>query len=820
MTKPQLSQHFPALDGLRGVATFAVLAYHQEFGWAKGGYLGVSVFFTLSGYLITSLLLVEISQSGTVRYGAFAARRARRLLPAAFVGVALAVVFGLSVATDSQQRHLAGDVWAALTYMSNWRYIIQDIGYGDIFGAPSPLIHFWSLAIEGQFYVIFPALIWAVTKLTTRRIASITILVVSLWLISMAATLGLAGATDDRIYFGTDTRATELLSGSILALLYRHFYLQRSLSPAIKGVLAQVSRVAGVVAAGFLTYLVMATALESRWLYRGGLVAVGATSAVLVWSLLGTGMLARAMAWWPLRWLGLRSYGLYLYHWPVFLWLSPLRVGLEGWPLFMLRLSLSVLLADLSFRFVERPLRQVPFTTWWQRSIIPMPMALLGVGAVLVTQAAPAPLLRFDESTPVVPVATAGPPTMAIWGGELAAQLSTQLSEQPDSDKTLEIRNLSDRSCSANARSSCLGVAWRWLQGSRGAENLVILIGPNDPFGQDIEYLGAMRAWLPPSVKVTWVTHPPTLESPEATEAVLVPPTSMLELDYHRAQIAALAQHFDDQIVDLARQLEPPPEGYPPERVMKAYPLHDAALIEGLDAVAKQLSTGIRTQVGTWRIMIVGDSIAQSLGWGFTEWAEESSRAAVWNVARPGCALIREGELRDRGEMPEGCVRWATDFAAYVRDFAPDLVVVHAGPWDSKRRRFAGRNDYVTPDDPYYLDLMRRDYAEAVEVLTAGGAPILWFNMPCVHPREVAEQAVFQPERRAPQRLVLTELATQFPSLTLYDLDALVCPGGVYLDEFGDVADPRPDGVHFSPQGARWIVDTILPEIEELLSKN
>lgn len=821
MKKPQLRKHYPALDGLRALAVFSVLAYHQNFGWAQGGYLGVSVFFTLSGYLITSLILVERDQSGGLNYGAFTARRAKRLVPATVAGVAVACIFGAIVAEPHQQRHLGGDVGAALSYLSNWRYIVQDIGYGDIFGAPSPLVHFWSLAIEAQFYVVFPLVMLIAMKWARGRFWPVPALIVGLWLASIASSLVLQNATIDRIYFGTDTRSSELLSGSILALVYRQITLKRQagITPTHRA-LNRSRAIWGVAALAVLTYLVVNTPLESPWLYRGGFTIISGVSAVVIWSLLAETWLATAVGWRPFRWIGLRSYGLYVYHWPLFLWLSPGRVGLDGWFLFILRVTLSVILADISFRYLETPLRRMSWDKPWQIRLTPVPFGVLGVAAVVITLTAPPPVLHFDESDPVLPEVVVDQNIIAVWGGALASELASSVTATVAERSEVEILNLSQAHCDSFAEPSCAQVAWRWLRGARAVSSVIVLVGPDDPFGQSPDQLSFLRALLDDTVQVTWITHPPVLSPDEYADAVTLPVDAVSALDYQSDTIEVLATRFGDRLIDMSRLVEPPPQGYPPERVVMAYLPGDPALSTAVQSVAREVVEGVRASAATWRIMVVGDSIAQSLGWGFSNWAEKSGRAFVWNVARPGCALIRDGELRDRGEMPEGCRSWANDFPQYVNDFSPDLVVVHAGPWDSKRRRFTGRNEFVEPDDAQYMDLMREDYALVTELLSSGGAPVLWLNMPCVHPREVAEQAVFNPERRVPQRQVLDELVDQLPELYLYDLDALVCPAGNYQDQLGDVADSRPDGVHFSPAGAEWVVEQLLPTIEDLINPN
>jgi peptidoglycan/LPS O-acetylase OafA/YrhL/lysophospholipase L1-like esterase len=344
--------HLPALDGLRGVAVAVVLLYHAGFDWMIGGYLGVSTFFTLSGFLITSLLANERERTGRIDLVAFWERRARRILPAALITLLGVAAFGALVADDSQRRFLRGDGLAALGWVVNWWFVLSRREYMDQFASPSPVLHFWSLAIEEQFYVVAPLVVGATFAWSrgSRRAPAIVLAglgFASAWWLARLAT---TDATTARLYFGTDTRAAEFLAGAVLALTGARQPMRAGWRHLVDAL--------GVVGLGVNAYCWTHLPQGSMWLYQGGLPAYTlATVAVLAAARLPGGAVRALFSVAPLRWLGRISYGTYLYHFPVFLWLTPDRTGLDGMPLLAIRLGVSLGLAELSYRVVEWPIR-------------------------------------------------------------------------------------------------------------------------------------------------------------------------------------------------------------------------------------------------------------------------------------------------------------------------------------------------------------------------------------------------------------------------------------------------------------------------------
>ncbi|GAA4388551.1 acyltransferase family protein [Ornithinibacter aureus] len=387
----------PALDGLRAVAVIVVMLYHGGVSCAAGGFLGVDVFFVLSGFLITSLLVKEWRRTGRIDVIAFWVRRARRLLPAVLVVVFAVAVYGF-VAPQPQSR-LLGDALSTLGYVSNWWFMISGQSYFAQFVEPSALRHTWSLAIEEQFYILFPLLLVAMLgRLRLRAGAVRTVLLAgAIGSAALMAFLHDPLADPSRAYYGTDTRAQALLLGAALALSPSLLAPARPLYSRIGGRLVRLPTrsMVGVLALGGVLVLV-ATARElAPWMYRGGFFLAAVLSAVVIASVTAAprSALARGLSWAPMVAVGVLSYGLYLWHWPVFVVLNHERTGLDGAALLAVRFAVTGLLAYLSFVFVEEPIRtqrlQARFTrTQWRRAV---GATLAAVVAATVVASASAP---------------------------------------------------------------------------------------------------------------------------------------------------------------------------------------------------------------------------------------------------------------------------------------------------------------------------------------------------------------------------------------------------------------------------------------------
>ncbi len=346
----------PALDGIRALAIAAVVTYHGDIFWAPGGLLGVEVFFVLSGYLITSLLWSELLDTNRVAIGTFLKRRARRLFPALFVMLALvSTAFVLWV--PEEVGRIRGDVAAAATYTSNWYLVGTDHSYFSTFARPSPFAHLWSLAIEEQFYLLWPPVLFLMWKFARRRAKRVAAAIMAGAAGSVAALFLLyAGGDPSRVYYGTDTRAAGLLIGAALAVVWRPFAKPEQDRPRVPQWALDGATVASL---GFLVFAFMRFEDLSPFTYRPGLLLVAFATATLIGAAVHPdARIAKMLGAAPLRWLGKRSYSVYIWYFPVFVLTRPgvdydITIGTA----FAMRIAATLTLAELSYRFIEEPVR-------------------------------------------------------------------------------------------------------------------------------------------------------------------------------------------------------------------------------------------------------------------------------------------------------------------------------------------------------------------------------------------------------------------------------------------------------------------------------
>lgn len=350
-------RYITGLDGIRAIAVIMVLAYHLKLALFKSGFLGVTVFFVLSGYLITGILISEVEEEGTIDLKNFWLRRIRRLVPAV-MSMAVVIIFVSAVVNRIIFTKGCKDFLASVLGFNNWWQIFNKVSYFEAAGVPSPFTHCWSLAIETQFYLIYPLILLGIYKLAKSRgegrakrgllFAGVTLL---LALISVILMIVLFDPQQDasRVYYGTDTRAFSLLFGALLAILWDYRMVPRRLSASVNMVLGSVS---------FAVLLVMTIAINgsSNFWYRGGQFFGTILTVLMVYAVSGRKTwLSRFLSNPVLKWIGDRSYSIYLWHYPIILLISK---GIKAsWWITLIEIVLSVVLAELSYRFIETPIR-------------------------------------------------------------------------------------------------------------------------------------------------------------------------------------------------------------------------------------------------------------------------------------------------------------------------------------------------------------------------------------------------------------------------------------------------------------------------------
>jgi peptidoglycan/LPS O-acetylase OafA/YrhL len=397
-------RRIPALDGIRAVAVVSVLFFHAGVQWFGGGMLGVDMFFALSGFLITSLLVAEHRRTGTLRLGQFYGRRARRLLPALFIMLLIVAAYATWFAEPDTLASIRGDALSTLVYFSNWHFVLSDQSYFVHFGPPSPLLHTWSLAIEEQFYLVWPLVALVVLRRRGPRALALVAALGVAGSVALTWSLAAAGESTTRLYYGSDTRAQAVMVGAFLGALgpisgwvrRRPGWPERSLG---RGVITAL----GLLGAAGCVWGIHAVAGDNALLYHGGfaLMAVATGAVIVSVAALPRSVLARVLSLSPVTYVGRISYGLYLYHWPIFLMLDNAHTGLLGWQLLVVRLAATAAVSVASFHLVEQPVRQRRFLRNW-RAALAVPIGAVVV-VVALAAATEAPAVAATGKTLAVP---------------------------------------------------------------------------------------------------------------------------------------------------------------------------------------------------------------------------------------------------------------------------------------------------------------------------------------------------------------------------------------------------------------------------------
>jgi peptidoglycan/LPS O-acetylase OafA/YrhL len=436
--------YIPALDGIRGVAIVVIMGFHGGVFLTSGGFYSLDTFFALSGFLITSLLITEWQQTARIRLGLFWSRRARRLLPGLLVMVLGVVLLNAVLLPAGTYPTLRADSLSSLFYFANWHFIADGSNYFNQTGPTPPLIHMWSLAVEEQFYLVWPLVVLGVFTLWRSRRVLLVVCVVGA--LASAAEMGALYSLADvnRVYYGTDTRAQSLLVGAALAVglslwadrRRRHGVVMPASAergPALGGDPAWVARTplgqwavtaVGLVGVAGSALLWTKVSYNELFAFRGGFLLAALATAAVLFSVVCAqrSVLARTLSVTPLRFIGRISYEMYLWHYPLFTYLDAARLGFGGLALFGVRVAVTVAVATASYYLVGRPIRRGALRSGWVLRVATP--AAVAVTAIAVVVATAVPSVAVKPPAPTVAAGTghqSGPPVKVLVVGDSTA---------------------------------------------------------------------------------------------------------------------------------------------------------------------------------------------------------------------------------------------------------------------------------------------------------------------------------------------------------------------------------------------------------------
>ncbi len=720
----------PGLDGLRAFALIPMLLFHLEVGGFNGGMFTVSLFFTMSGYLITQLLAAEIANSGRIDLIAFWGRRARRLLPAAALCLAAVLILGIIVEPFANSA-TKGDLIAGVFNVSNWRFAAAGQSYDEIFQQlPSPLAHFWSLAIEEQFYFALPLVAAIVARWRPKMLAVVLGAGAALSLLAVVLT-----ESNGLSYYGTHTRAFELLAGSLLGLALP---LDRPFPKIISRAAPTASSLAVAV---FVVLLVVGKPTDS-WVYDWGLSAFSLVSALLIIGSCLPTPLHQLLITRPMVAIGRLSYGIYVFHWPLFRLFTAERMGFDGWRLGMLRLGVTAMLAIISWRLVEGPIREQRFAAnlrqpqWLYAGVV----ATLALGAATApgVDAEPVDLAGIGiDNAPVLFDAPIEPSQSATTLAVAAADAAFDVDATTTSTKAREIVSVlvvgnQPQLVSAVAEQSTDDV-------------VVTVVDRSDPLCPvlPIDYA---------AVPTTCLATSEVLDHRDEFDLVVVgtglPDRLGLPADTINDQPArALAYGLLNSGIDrLSRHLV----GGPPVVLVDTiasdaanYRLADlAALNPDVTMVTGGARTTLRLAIEAIdprsapgvNVLVVGDSTSFGVAAALSRVPDGGLRV-LWGGGQ-NCPFAHPVQVRwwpgaefDMGHCPSSARGWPE----LVASFDPDVVLVVASLPAQAEQRYVADGPWIAPGAPEYVSAHETEMASLQQLLAPLGAVTIVANAPVLN---------------------------------------------------------------------------------------
>ena len=785
-------EYVAGLDGLRALAVITVMAFHLGWSFVPGGAFGVSLFFTLSGYLITQVMLADHARAGKVDLKRFWSRRLRRLAPGSIVCLIAVAVVALCGLLEGNR--LRGDLFAALGYSANWRFATAGTTYAQLFeSAPSPVLHFWSLAIEEQFYVIFPLLM--IVLLRWRKI-----LVPTLALLTAASVAAMVLTNSRNLaYYGTHTRAAELLIGALLAMVV-------PVSKQIRGLAAKIFAAVGAIA--FVGFVFIATHAHTndQWLYKGGLSGFSLISSALIISVLVPGPIRMLMTSRPLVAVGRITYSLYLFHWPVFVVLNRDRMGFDGFALSVTRIGVTVLLACLSAWLIENPIRF--------RKVLRKPV-WAGVGMAAAMGVALIVMATVSVSMPIALAGVETPDEMVQFTPPTSVALSTPAREP------LKVLVLGSEPVVADDVKNAIGEtipivivngiqpgcairpSAETIEGCESftsvAQRLILQSKP------DVAVLSVgiaertLLAELEDNVLVSTgagVEKDLTLQfrlSVEIVNDILQPLVTIpvIVVDYGVADVFSNDLDDADMRLDNAVTLHHPT----PEVLAGQLILVDDKL-QGADN---------RTHV-----MVIGDSTSFGISAAINNVAGDRY-SVLWAGGR-NCPLVEAEKVRwwDGAEFDmTNCPTLRPEWDKAFETFAPSILVMVYSVPEQAEQKYVGDETWYTIADPEFVTRHDTALQELITTCNERGIQLLLLNSPEIHGGALSGAQFAQPERVSAWNALMQTWLTKWPQIHSIDWASIVTAAE------STEGPLREDGVHMLQSDLDAVVQSgIIPLLE------
>ena len=792
--------YVPGLDGLRALAVVAILLFHMGVSWMPGAVFSVTLFFTLSGYLVTSLVLVEHDGTGRLDLRRFWARRFRRLMPAALFTLSAVGVAGIAGLFEGER--LRGDLGWALGYLSNWRSASASTGYSDLFTSEtSPLLHFWSLAIEEQFYIVFPLLAWLLLR--RRRLM--------MWTFAAIAVLGTVAmvATSSRnlAYYGTHTRLAELAVGVVFAFV---FPVRKVWGPAA----SRWWSASGLLALGLFIALLVGTKSSDPLVYDGALAGFAVVATLMIAAVSVEGPMRRVFSWRPLVEIGKVSYPAYLVHWPVIVALDEERLGFGGLGMQVVRVAATAVLTVFIARLVEMPIRTRRIVRTRASTIVAVILGVLVTAAITVAVPArplsvlagvdaPDEVVNFDDSgTPgglgqstTIPE----PRSPLLLLGGVAVLASDVATNSGDGFKEYDyIRPECAIRLTRPTGSDCepfRTVASRGLAAS-GARVVVVGVGADD------------RVVLDEGVERTLAQPDNTLpgdfalidESEKMVDRILQPLLGSVEhiviVDYTGGD------YLWDTLVDADLR-------------------YDEVVV--IDATAGDFGGRLGDEFGRIlgvvddsrdRVMVIGDSTSFGLAQAIHNVAGERYEV-VWAGGR-NCPLVEVERVKwwDGVDFAmDYCPTLESTWREMITGTRPDLLIEIASVPEQAEQRYPGDETWYSVEDPEFVERHDAVMTELVSLVESVGGRFVLFDSPSVHGDSLGNAPFSQPERIAAWNAMLAEWAERWPQIEMIGWADIVAAAETVPGEL------RTDDVHMEQADLDDVVrEYVLPLLDRVMA--